>query len=247
MSISEFFNHKARVAVAATAFGLAGLGGFAGHELTQNATQPQVSNYTLSQILAIDEDQLPQGMVEEIESKEFFPAVLPAGLNIPAEAIEAQERAVTGFQQRLVSMAFAKTYVGEADSQTLLKEQAVSFINDLRLSTDISERDYSTLLRDYNTRIGLDVSDVTGNYTEGVMYQQEAGLAVHFAQAFGGFFDDDDMTDQQVSRDIGDTMQKGQSYYDNAGLAGGLAGGAVGFMLMVPMWMRLRRSYPKLN
>lgn len=248
MSISEFFNRRARAVVAATAFGLAGAGGYVGSELAQNATQPTPSTYTLAQITAIDEDQLPRGMVEEIERNEFFPAALPANLEIPVEILQAQFSAVNGFAQRLVALTYAKSAAVDAESQARLKDMAVEFINDLRLSTDISERDYTVLLNDYNKRVGLDVSDVTGNYEKGVMYHQEASLAVHFSQAFGGFFDDDeDMTDQQMSREIGDAMQQGQSYYDNAGMAGGLAGGAVGFMLMVPMWMRLRRAHPRLK
>lgn len=248
MSISEFFNRKARIVVAATAFGLAGAGGYVGSEMAQKATQPTPSTYTLAQITSIDEDAIPQDVMDEMERREFFPAQLPAGLQPEAETITAQQRAVTSFTQRIDAMEFAKARVGDAASQGMVQEMAVNFINDLRLSVDVSERDYANLVRDYNARVGLDVSAVTGNYEQGLMYQQEASLAVHFAQAFGGFFDDDeDMTDQQMSREIGDAMQKGQSYYDNAGLAGGLAGGAAGFMLMVPMWLRLRRAHPRLK
>lgn len=248
MSISEFFNRKARIAVAATAFGLAGAGGYVGHEMAQNATQPTPSTYTFAQLTSIDEDAVPQDVMDQIERQQYFPAELPAGLQPSAETIVAQQRAVTSFTQRIDAMEFAKARVGDASSQSMVQEMAVNFVNDLRLSENLSERDYTNLLRDYDARVGIDVSAITGNYADGVMYQQEASLAVYFAQAFGGFFDDDeDMTDQQMSREIGDAMQKGQSYYDNAGMAGGLAGGAVGFMLMVPMWMRLRRAHPKLK
>lgn len=243
MSISEFFNKKARAVVAASAIGLAGLGGYAGSEIAQQATQPQLSTYTLSQIASLDEKQVPESVARDIARRQFFPAALPDGVRLPEETVIAQREAVRQFTQRIDALAAAR-----AQGSPMLFGQAADFIDALRLSGDLSERDYARLLSDYNHRVGIDVSGVTGNYDKGISWQQEASLAVHFAEAFGGFFDDDeDMTPQQMSREIGAAMQQGQDRHDGAAQAGGLAGGAAGFMLLVPLWLRLRRAHPRIG
>lgn len=231
MSISEFFNRKSRAVIAAVTLALGAGGGYIGHETAQRTTQPQASEFTLA--------QLPDNTTE----KQFISGKLP--VNAKYDALQSVR--VDEFTARIDAMAQLKGQMRLMDdelyiaSEAKLRDDAVSFVNDLRVSENLSERNYADLVKDYNARVGLDVSAVTGNYTKGIMYQQDAQLGVMFGMIFG----DDDMTPAQISREVGNTMLEGQKMADNAGLAGGAAGLLLGGLLAVPLWRR--RNYPKVG
>lgn len=251
MTIGEFFNKKSRriLASLALAFGVAG--GYAGSQIAMDNTGAQPSTYTIAQLVEAGEKQeaAQQKFSADLDQM-YFPQRLPSEITVSQDSIAAQARAVAGFESRIAQMQAAKQ--GGAD----VTAAAVSFVNDLRLSEDLSERDYAKIVRDYNKRVGVDVTAETGNWQQGIMYQQEANAAVHFIEAFsGGFFgsdDDEDSTPQEMSRDIGAAMVEGQKLYDAAaperaaaGLKGGAAGGLLGGLLLVPALIRARRNHPK--
>lgn len=231
MSISEFFNRKSRAVIAAVTLALGAGGGYIGHETAQRTTQPQASEFTLA--------QLPDNTTEE----QFVSGKLPVNAKYDAlQSVRFDE-----FTARIAAMEQLKGQMRLMDdelyiaSEAKLRDDAVSFVNDLRVAENLSERNYADLVKDYNARVGLDVSAVTGNYTKGIMYQQDAQLGVMFGMIFG----DDDMTPAQISREVGDTMLEGQKMADNAGLAGGAAGLLLGGLLAVPLWRR--RNFPKVG
>lgn len=231
MSISEFFNRKSRAVIAAVTLALGAGGGYIGHETAQRTTQPQASEFTLA--------QLPDNTTEE----QFVSGKLPVNAKYDAlQSVRFDE-----FTARIAAMEQLKGQMRLMDdelyiaSEAKLRDDAVSFVNDLRVAENLSERNYADLVKDYKARVGLDVSAVTGNYTKGIMYQQDAQLGVMFGMIFG----DDDMTPAQISREVGDTMLEGQKMADNAGLAGGAAGLLLGGLLAVPLWRR--RNFPKVG
>jgi hypothetical protein len=224
MSIRNFFNDKARnmgkktrilLASATLAFGAAG-GAYIGQDVVTDQVLPQVSSFTLQ--------QLP----EDITEAQFYRGEMPAG----AIADPMQQTTIEAFTTRIDRMA-AMTEMQSRHAA------AVDFINDLRLSDHLSEKNYNQLLTDYNTRIGMDVSSITGNYNLGSMYWQEAQVVDAFSFFFG---DDDDISDAQRSKDIGKMMADAQEMHNDAETAGGLAGGLLGTMLILPFWMRRRKE-----
>ena len=236
MKIGQFFNRKARAAVASVAILFGAAGGYAGHQMAQEKTQPQLSNYTLTQAIE-QQDKLTQNF-----DREYFPAALPADATPSVASQMAEEDAVIGFVTRISAMQ-------ENKDMRDITADAVSFVNDLRLSENISERDYAALVRDYNARVNVDVTPITGNWQDGIMYQQEANLGAKFSAAFGGWFgdDDEDVTPQQMSKDIGQGMSEGQNLYDNAGLKGAAGGALLGSMLFLPLYLRQRNRHPKVK
>ena len=213
MSISEFFNKKAKAAVASLALVFGVAGGIAGHEIAQNQFQPGVSDFALSSV------------PDNVNEKQFIAghiAGLPAQTAAQAEArftftqrIDALEEQRFDYDLALQAQDGSAMEIGSK-----LATDSVAFINDLRLSKDLSEKDYANIVADFNDRVAIDVSAVTGNYTKGIMYQQEAQIG----QAFGSMFGDDDLTPAQQSAEIGRIMEEGQARYDAVGLEGGAAG-----------------------
>ncbi len=225
MSIRKFFNDKARdmgkktrilLASATLAFGAAG-GAYIGQDVIVDQALPQVSSFTLQ--------QLPEDMTEA----QFFRGEMPAG----AIADPMQQTTIDAFTTRIDRM------VATTEMQSR-HAAAVDFINDLRLSDHLSEKNYNQLLTDYNTRIGMDVSSITGNYNLGSMYWQEAQVVDAFSFFFGD--DDDEVSDAQRSKDIGNMMADAQVMHNDAEAAGGLAGGLLGTLLILPFWMRRRKE-----
>lgn len=231
MSISEFFNRKSRAVIAAVTLALGAGGGYIGHEAAQQATQPQVSEFTLQ--------QLPENTTEE----QFMSGKLPAGAKYDA----LQSARVDEFTARIDALQAQKDAMRQLPGHeqpvpaVRLLQDSISFVNDLRIAENLSERNYADLVKDYNARVGVDVSPWTGNYTQGIMYQQDAQLGVMFGMIFG----DEDKTDAEISREVGDTMLEGAKMNDNAGLAGGGAGLLLGGLLAVPLWRR--RNFPKVG
>ena len=219
MSISEFFNKKARAMAAAAAIALGGAGGYAGHEIAQHELQPQQSNFVLSQVN-------DKNMTEAA----FLKGQMPGGPVVTAKETDAMR----GFTARIDQMASDHVW----GNNITARADAIKFVTDLRISQDISEQDYAKLIGDYKSRVGIDVSDVTGNYEKGIMYNQEAQVGAAFSHIFG----DDDATDESTSKEVGGYMLEGQRLYDNAGMEGGLAGAALGVMLVLPAWFRSRRG-----
>ncbi len=231
MSISEFFNRKSRAIIAAVTLALGAGGAYIGHETAQQTTQPQVSEFTLQ--------QLPDNMTE----KQFVSGKLPVNAKYDAlqtTRIEEFTARIDAMEQQKYEMRFMASDLYIAAEAKLVSD-AVSFVNDLRLAENLSERNYADLVSDYTERVDIDVTAITGNYTKGIAYQQDATLGT----MFGMIFDDEDKTDAQLSRDIGDGMLEGQKMADNAGLAGGGAGLLLGGLLAVPLWRR--RNYPKVG
>jgi len=223
MSIRKFFNDKAKAAGKKTrvltasvllALGAAG-GGYIGHEAAIDRTQPQISEFTLA--------QLSENTTEE----QFMRGTLPA--DAIADPLRAERMAE--FRRSMTDILSHRTAEGQ-------QAAAVEFINNLRLAENLSERDYKTLADEFDSRIGIDVTGITGNYRDGVMYWQDAQIA----QAFALFFDDEDMTDQERAREIGEMMAIGQSHHDTAALTGALGGAALGSIFLLPFWMRRRED-----
>lgn len=232
MSISEFFNRKSRAVIAAVTLALGAGAGYVGHETAQSMTQPGLSEFTLQ--------QLPDNTTEE----QFISGRLP--VNAKYDAL--QPARVDEYAGRIDAMEMQKTAMASmADDDRViatvrLTQDAISFVNDLRLAENLSERNYADLVADYNARVGLDVSPWTGNYTKGINYQQDAQLGVMFGMIFG---DEDDKTPAETSREVGDAMLEGAKMNDNAGLAGGAGGLLLGGLLAVPLWRR--RNFPKVG
>ncbi|MDI1228606.1 MAG: hypothetical protein PSY14_13075 [bacterium] len=232
MSISEFFNRKSRAVIAAVTLALGAGAGYVGHETAQSMTQPRVSEFTLQ--------QLPDNTTEA----QFISGKLPVNAKYdalqPARVDEFSAR-IDAMEAQKDAMAWMESYDRPA-ATVRLTQDAISFVNDLRVAENLSERNYADLVKDYNARVGVDVTTWTGNYTQGINYQQDAQLGVMFGMIFG---DEDDKTDAQISREVGDTMLEGAKMNDNAGLAGGAAGLLLGGLLTVPLWRR--RNFPKVG
>ncbi len=232
MSISEFFNRKSRAVIAAVTLALGAGAGYVGHETAQSVTQPRVSEFTLQ--------QLPDNTTEE----QFISGKLPVNAKYDAlQSVRVDEYAarIDAMEQQKTAMA-SMAEDDRSIATVRLLQDGISFVNDLRLAENLSERNYADLVKDYNTRVGVDVTPWTGNYTQGLNYQQDAQLGVMFGMIFG---DEDDKTDAQISREVGDTMLEGAKMNDNAGLAGGAAGLLLGGLLAVPLWRR--RNFPKVG
>lgn len=234
MSISEFFNKKARAATAAAALTLAAGGGFVGMQagnsyMMESGTiyhAPQQSNFTLTHAPEnISDQQFIYGQIKNWE---------PDAAQIAARA---------EFTQRIDVMA-AERHQMDAVSRSALLDHAVSFVNDLRTSDKISEQDYAAILKDYDTRVNLDVTSLTGNYRAGIAFNQEAQLG----NAIGRIFSfDDETTPAEVSKDVGNIMADLQKERDNNALAGGAAGLALGGLAGFALWRRRRNDGPKVQ
>lgn len=223
MSIRKFFNEKAKstrksvrtfTAAALLALGAAG-SGYVGHEIAIDQTQPQMSEFTLAQLS------------EKTTEEELMRGVLSA--DAVADPLQAER--IAEFRQEMTNILSHRTAEGQ-------QAAAVDFINALRLSENLSEKDYNSLIAEYDARIGIDVSNITGNYHDGIMYWQDAQVA----SAFALFFDDEDLTLAEQSKQIGEYMQVGQDVHDLAGMAGALGGAAIGSIFLLPFWMRRRRE-----
>jgi len=226
MSISEFFNKKARAAAASIALLFGAVGGYAGHEIAQNAYQPHLSDFTMA--------SLPDNATEQQFTKGHIPGA------VDADAASTR----FAFSQRLDALEELAIITDDTEDPIIaqqLRHDAVAFINDLRISPHLSEQDYARFVADYEDRVGLDVSPVTGNYRNGAMYQQEGMVGV----AFGAIFNDDELTPAEQSKEVGQIMQAGQDRYDQAGLEGGLAGAALGGFMALPLLRRTRRKGPQ--
>jgi hypothetical protein len=219
MSISEFFNKKARAVVAASAIAMGGIGGYTGMEIAQHDLQAQQSNFTLAQVSD-----------SNITEKQFIAGRLPGGPVVTPQ----ETAAVAGFNARIDAMAAEQNLYNW--DQSKLQSDAVSFVNDLRMSTNITEQDYAKLITSYDKRVGLDVSAITGNYEKGIQYAQEAFVAESISHIF-----DNDATDEESSKDIGAFMLQAQQMHDQLGLEGGIAGTGVGLLLMSPLLFRRRK------
>lgn len=223
MSIRKFFNEKAKstrksvrsfTAAALISLGVAG-GGYIGHEIAIDQAQPQMSEFTIA--------QLSENTTEE----EFMRGILPAdAVADPLQAVRIAE-----FRQEITNILRHRTTEGQ-------QAAAVDFINDLRLAENLSEKNYNDLVAEYDARVGIDVSGITGNYRGGIMYWQDAQVA----SAFMSFFDDEDLTPAEQSRQIGEFMQVGQDMHKTAGMAGALGGAAIGSIFLLPFWIRRRRE-----
>lgn len=234
MSISEFFNKKARAATAAAALTLAAGGGFVGMQVGNTYIMdsgtvyhtPHLSNFTMTHAPEnLTDKQLIYGEIKNWQ---------PDAAQIAARA---------EFTQRIDVMA-AERHQMDAVSRSALIDHAVSFVNDLRTSDKISEQDYAAILKDYDKRVNLDVTSLTGNYRLGIAFNQEAQVG----SAIGRIFSfDDESTPQQISREIGDSMQELQQRQDNNALAGGAAGLALGGLAGLALWRRRRNDGPKVQ
>jgi hypothetical protein len=247
MSFRKSFNDKARAAgkkmrvmtaSVILAFSAAG-GAYIGHEVAQSETQPQVSQFTLAQVSEMQEGEMTE--------RDFYKGRMPA--NAAPDLI--QPIRIDEFTARIDTMqtlaarhaAAEKSNPDEAAVlRAVLTDEAVSFINDLRMTHTISEQNYSHLINDYQARVGLDVSDRTGNYTKGIQYLQEAQLSTVFGAIFG-----DDLSDEEMSREVGDIMAEGAKEYAQAGLIGGAAGGLGTGLLLLPALLFTRRRDPHIK
>ena len=240
MSLSGFFGKKARALAAAFAIAVgAGGGAYVAHE----RTQPTESQFTLASM-----EKIP-GANEEM----LFNGRLPLFTSMPASSEHARQLTLTLMTGRIDMMEKLKNKEGAAASP-VLQTMAVDFINDLRLGENLTERDYARLLKDYQTRVGLDVSSQTGNYTEGVRIAQECNYVVHVAEMWN--FDDEETPPAERAKDIGTCMvtagpdvEKYAQELDakdgmKSELAGGAAGAALGGFLILPVARRRRRTPP---
>lgn len=219
MSISAFFNKKARAMAAAATLALGTAGGYIGMEAAGNINQPQPGNFAL--------ENLPPDTTE----RQFIAGRIPGVGETPA-----QEAAREDFVRRIDTLA----YLRHANDPAL-PAQAADFFNALRTSEKISEQDYALLLKDYEKRVGLDVSARAGNYRAGVAFNQECQVGA----AFASLFDDEDLSPGELAADVGACMEENQSAREAKALSGGAGGAAIGGLLGLPLWLR-RRKAPKI-
>lgn len=249
MSISEFFNKKSRAVLATVALAFGVAGGYAGHEIVQAQVETQRSEFTIPQVMEAELSAKPEGSKLTDDQWELQQATqvfkygqLPAGNLVSDESIANQQVAIAKFNVRIEEMAAAKAAGRDVTAM------AVSFVNDLRFAENLTEKDYGGLVKEYNARVGVDVTAQTGNWQKGIAYQQEAQLEIIFDQIgnlFGGG-DDEDLTEAQLSAKVGKIMAQEQTAEDLK-TAGGTAGGALlGGLLLVPALIRARRNHPKL-
>jgi hypothetical protein len=216
MSISEFFNRKARAMAAAAALALGAAGGYVGMEAGNSYNQPQASDFTLAAV------------PENVTERQFISGHIPGVKEDAAQRAMRQE-----FSRRIDRTA------GLADPAAR-EDSAVRLVTALRTGDRISEKDYQSLVDEYNRRVGLDVTARTGNYRDGAAFNQECQVGA----AFGSFFDDEEMTPEELSADVGACMQQAEAARDKAALGGAAGGAALGGLLGLPLWLR-RRKGPK--
>lgn len=241
MSLSGFFGKKTRALAAAFAIAVgAGGGAYVAHE----RTQPVESQFTMASAEHI------RGMDENT----LFNGHMPLFSSMDAASKKAQAKTVADMTAAIGQMETMK-YSVDIDTYDLLQTRAVDFVNQLRLSENLTERDYAKLLKDYQTRVGVDVSAQAGNYTQGVRIAQECNLATHMAAMWG--MDDDETTPADRAKEIGTCMAESGAAADQyakeldaedglkSELAGGAAGGAaLGGLVLLPMALRRRRTPP---
>ena len=241
MSFRKIFNEKSAAArkkmrvIAASAvlaFSAAG-GAYIGHDIAEAQNDNQLSSFTIAQASA-----LPDGQMTE---KDFRKGQLP----VEAKPDLLQAARVDEFTARIDSMQHLGARLSEAMQRnpdeaavldSLLEDQAVAFVNDLRMAQNLSEQNYKALIKDYQARVGLDVSGKTGNYTDGMQFLQEAQLSSAFGAIFG-----DDLSDEEMSHEIGEMMKYGAEEHAEAGTLGGAAGGLVTGLLLMPALLFTRR------
>ena len=241
MSMSGFFGKKARALAAAFAIAVgAGGGAYVAHE----RTQPTESQFTLASV-----EHIP-GANEET----LFNGRMPLFSSMDAASKKAQAKTIADMTGAIDAMERMKASP-DPETMGVLQTTAVDFVNQLRLSENLTERDYARLLKDYQTRVGIDVSQQAGNYTAGVRIAQECNFATHVAQIFS--FDDDETTPAEQAKEIGTCMAEAGPEADKfakelddkdgikSELAGGAAGGAaIGGLILLPAAFRRRRTPP---
>ncbi|MEZ0260148.1 MAG: hypothetical protein ACAH80_04020 [Alphaproteobacteria bacterium] len=240
MSVSGFFGKKARALAAAFAIAVgAGGGAYVAHE----RTQPVESQFTQAGL------QNVKGANEET----LFNGRLPLFTSMDAASKKAQAKTVADMTGAIDAMERMKAGL-DPETAGALQTAAVDFVNNLRLSENLTERDYTKLLKDYQTRVGIDVSAQAGNYAQNVRIAQECSYAVHFAAIWD--FDDEEVSPADQAKEIGACMaesgdeaaQYAKELDDKDGmkseLAGGAAGAALGGLLILPAAIRRRRTPP---
>lgn len=241
MSFRKKFNQKAAAAnkkmrimaaSAVLAFSAAG-GGYIGHEITQAQNDAHLSGFTVAQV-----SDMPEGMMTE---KLFTQGRKPDGAKpdlLQANRVDEFTARIDGLQQLSARLAESTSHNPDeaAVLDALLTDNAVSFINDLRMAHNLSEQNYRDLIADYQTRVGRDVSEHTGNYTDGIRFLQEAQLSTVFGAIFG-----DDLSDAEMSREVGDIMKNAVREQEETGMTAGAAGGLVTGLLLMPLMMFPRR------
>lgn len=234
-----FFGKKARALVAAFAIAVgAGGGAYVAHE----RSQPVESQFTLASA------QNVRGMDENV----LFNGHMPLFSSMDAASKKAQAKTVADMTATIDAMERMK---GALDPETAgaLQTTAVDFVNNLRLNENLTERDYAKLLKDYQTRVGLDVSAQTGNYTQGVRIAQECNFATQVAAMWG--MDDEETPPAERAKEIGTCMAQSGAEADQyakeldaqdglkSELGGGAAGAALGGFALLP-FLRRRKNVP---
>jgi len=241
MSMSGFFGKKARTLAAAFAIAVgAGGGAYVAHE----RTQPVESQFTAASIEHI------KGANEQL----LFNGHMPLFSSMDAASKKAQAKTIAEMKGSIDAMERMKA---SPDPETMgaLQTMAVDFVNQLRLSENLTERDYTKLLKDYQARVGIDVSPQAGNYATGVRIAQECNFIVHVAEVWG--FDDEESSPADRAKEIGTCMLESGAAADKyakeldakdgmkSELAGGAAGGAaIGGLILLPAAFRRRRTPP---
>jgi hypothetical protein len=240
MSVSGFFGKKARALAAAFALAVgAGGGAYVAHE----RTQPVESQFTIASVENI------KGANEEM----LFNGHMPLFSSMDAASKKAQAKTVADMTGAIDAMERMKAGL-DPETAGALQTAAVDFVNNLRLSENLTERDYAKLLKDYQARVGLDVSAQTGNYAQNVRIAQECNWATHVAAMWD--FDDEEVSPAERAKEIGTCMAESGDEADQyakeldakdgmkSELAGGAAGAALGGLLVLPMALRRRRTPP---
>ncbi len=285
MSLSEYFKkHSGRILFASTV-AVSGVGAYTGlyivHEnsaaaatpsvMTTPSVHPALSELTLAQH---NDDTVSGKVTEEFHLKKTGadPArkAAVAGFNRAIERLEQDGDEMKSLQKDIERV---KARVGGLTRETnvadVLKEKearlialdaarqeaGVKFVNELRLSTHLTEQDYEDLVSAFDKKAAVTLPETVMNYREGAMYFHECRLASGFAAALS--MDEDDVAEATevgaCMKDIFDNPQKAHqerekppvpvkdNSYGMDEVAGALSGAAIGSALMLPLWLRRRR------
>lgn len=257
MSLREIFRKKSGAVLLSATIALGGIGGIAGYELTQEARTPDVSGLTLNQhseetfmgkadegarLQQVGEDKNRAGALAGFHGRIDNMAMDNGELLSITDELSGIKISSSNADADLSRAYYEKLQRKEALEKSLA-EQGKTFVNELLLSANITEKDYVALAAEFDAYAGAAVPKGGVNYREGAAYRQECQIATAFPSLFMG-----DDTDEERADDTGSCMQDASSRKDSlADLGGALGGALLGAGLTGAFWLqRSKKNSPKI-